>query len=235
MHRMIKSHLKIISSLLLIASFGAVSALADTVINFDDLDASAGDVVLGSYGGFSWSNFAAYTATPGFPGFNAGIVSAPNAAYSGGQAFTASVMPVTGTISSATPFDFISSYLGSGYYDNLNITVEGLLAGTVVYSQTVTVSTPAAQLFDFGYDGIDEVALFATATAATSDPYGCGSFNCTQFTLDDLTIAPSSGPPPSISPEPSSSVLLSLGSASVFLLLRRRTIWARLARSLSRH
>ena len=235
---MITPLLKSVSSFFLIASFVTVSAVADTVINFDDLDASAGDVVLGSYDGFTWGNFSAYTMTPGFPGFNAGIVSPPNAAYSGGQAFTTSVMPVTGTISSSTPFDFISSYLGSGNYDNLNVTVEGLLAGAVVYSQTVTVSTSAAQLFSFGFDGIDEIALFASTTAATSDPYGCGSFNCTQFTLDDLNIAPSSGPPPpppSISPEPSSSVLLSLGSVSVFLLLRRRTIWARFMRSLSLH
>jgi hypothetical protein len=210
-------------------SLSITCAAASTVINFDNLDASAGDVELGSYAGFTWGNFSAYTNTPGVPGYNNGIVSGPNAAYSGGQVFTTSVMPITGTISSATSFDFLSGYLASGNYDDLDVTVEGLLNGTMLFSKTVTVNTSGATLFDFGFDGIDQVAFYGSTTNATSDPYACGSFNCTQFTVDNLTFAPYSA-----TPEPSTSALFGLGSASAFLLFRRRTIWARLMRTPSR-
>ena len=73
--------------LLLLFLVDAVPAQA-TIVNFDDIDASAGDVSLDAvspYQGFTWSNFFAYTAAPGFPGFNNGIVSHPNAAYTGGD------------------------------------------------------------------------------------------------------------------------------------------------------
>jgi hypothetical protein len=221
--------LKVVVCLIAGWSLNVACATAATIVNFDNLDASSGDVVLGSYNGFIWGNLSAYTNTPGFPGYNNGIVSGPNAAYSGGQVFTTSVMPITGTISSSTPFDFISSYLAAGNYDNLNVTVEGLRNGTMLFTKTVTVSTSGAQLVDFGFDGINEIELFASATAATSDPYGCGPFNCTQFTVDNLTFAPYSA-----TPEPSTSFLFGMGSASAFLLLRRRMIWARLTRSLPR-
>jgi len=217
--------------LFLIASLSAPHGFAD-IINFDDPDASAGDIVLDSlspYHGFNWTNFSVYTNTPGFPGFNNGIVSAPNAAYGGGQNFGTSVTPVVGAISAATPFDFVSGYLGSGYYDDLGVTVEGLLNGTVVFSQTVTVNTEQAQLFTFDFDGINEVDFFGVTNASTTDPYSCGSFNCTQFTLDDLTFAPSSGKPPSNpTPEPSTSVLLGLSTIAIFLRYSRVKIWARL-------
>jgi hypothetical protein len=210
-------------------SLEATNATASDIINFDNLDASAGDIVLNSYQGFTWSNFSAYTSTPGFPGYNNGIVSGPNAAYSGGQTFTNSVVPIIGTISGASPFDFLSGYLGSGNYDHLDVTVEGLLNGKMLFSKTVTVNTSGAALFDFGFDGINQVAFYGSTTAATTDPYACGSFNCTQFTADNLTFAPYSA-----TPEPSTPALFVLGAASVFLLLRRRAIWARLNCRLSR-
>lgn len=217
--QLITTRLKFFGWLVLAWTLGTACAAANTVINFDDLDATAGDVVLGSYAGFTWGNFSAYTNTPGFPGYNNGIVSGPNAAYSGGQTFTTSVVPIIGTISGATPFDFLSGYLGSGNYDDLDVTVEGLLNGTMLFSKTVTVNTSGATLFDFGFDGINQVAFYGSTTAATTDPYACGSFNCTQFTADNLTFAPFSA-----TPEPSTSALFGLGGVSAFLLLRRRTI-----------
>jgi hypothetical protein len=52
-------------------------------MNFDDptRDTASGivslDTIIPPYQEFTWTNFSAYTAIPGFPGFNNGIVSNP--------------------------------------------------------------------------------------------------------------------------------------------------------------
>jgi hypothetical protein len=209
--------------------WGLPSATA-AVIGFDDLDATAGDIILDNlnpYQGFTWTNFSVYTYAPGFPGFNNGIVSAPNAAYTVGDALGSSIVS---TITAASSFDFISAYLGSGWYDGMNVTVDGLLNGTQEFSQTVTVNTEASQLFTFNFNDITELDIFSQVTASTSDPYGCGPSGCSQITLDDLTFAPSSGgppppppPPSSTVPEPTSLVLMGLGLAG-FSFLRLKSL-----------
>lgn len=126
----------------------SLPAVADT-FGFDDIDASTGDVILTSYQGYSFTNFSAFTSVPGFPGFNAGIVSGPNAAYSSD----------VGSISSATPVDFTAADLGSGYYDGLQLTIGGLRGGTLYYTKTVTVNTIGAQAFSFAFDVLVHVGM----------------------------------------------------------------------------
>jgi hypothetical protein len=187
----------------------AVPATAVT-INFNGLDASSGDIVLDSlnpYQGFNWTNFSVYTSTPGFPGFNNGIVSPPNAAYGGGDSMGS---PTPSYIASSSDFNFVSGYLGSGWYNGLDLTVEGLLDGVQRFSKTVTVNTAAAQLVSFNFTDINSLEFFTTVTASTSDPYACGPSGCSQFTIDDLTVTPSSGPPPTV-PEPAALAVASLG------------------------
>src|SRR5579862_684022 len=115
-----------------------------SVVNFDDIDASGGDVILDTlspYQGFDWTNFSVYTNTPDFTGFNNGIVSSPNAAYTSGDSLGS---PIVSTISSTSAFDFVSAYLGAGWYDGLNVTVEGFDGATQDFSKTVTVNTSGA-------------------------------------------------------------------------------------------
>jgi hypothetical protein len=191
-------------------------AIADS-INFDDLDASAGDVVLDGlspYHGFTWTNFSAYTATPGFPGFNNGIVSGPNAAYLGGGL---SGTLFVGTITATNPFNFVSANFGSGWYDGLNLTLSGSLNGTQKFNQTVTVSTNGAQLFNFNFTGINKLQFSSTVTAATTDPYACGPSGCGHATLDNFTFTG----PVAVTPEPSTLLLFGSG-ASLLLGIRRR-------------
>lgn len=205
---------------LLLLLMSALPAHA-VLVNFDDIDASAGDVSLDAispYQDFTWTNFFAYTAAPGFSGFNNGIVSQPNAAYSGGDELGA---PIIGSITAPASFDFGSGYFGSGWYDNLDVTVEGRLGGALELSQTVTVNTTAPQLFSFDFTGIDELDFFSTVTAATTDPFGCGPSDCSQFTLDDLNFAAVGPPPPSV-PEPSTAIVL-FSSLSLFSM----TAWRR--------
>lgn len=203
---------------------GLAPSAQATVINFDDLDASV-DLPLDSispYAGMSWSNFSAYTSFPGFDGFNNGIVSPDNAAYSGGQVFGTAVVPVVGSIVSATAFDFTSAYLGAGYYDDLVVTVRGLRGGSVIYSQDVVVGTGGAALFNFAFANIDALEFVASTGANTSDPFGCGDFNCTQFTIDDITVAAATitEPPGGTVPEPSTLALLA--ASGLFGMARRR-------------
>ncbi len=189
---------------------------ADT-INFDDIDASAGDVILGSYTNYNFTNFSAYTTVPGFPGFNNGIVSGPNAAYSSDS----------GSIRSATTFDFTGGSFGSGYYDGLTVTIQGLLGGVLYDSQTITVNTNGAQAFSFAFTGIDTLQFTTGTTAATTDPYYCGSVGCSYFTLDDAVLTADINPPPpppptAVTPEPPSLVLLTLGVFAMLPAFRTR-------------
>lgn len=199
---------------LLTATLAASAAMAAPVtVGFDDIDASGGDVLLTSpYRGLNWSNFLAYTTTPGFDGFNNGIVSPANAAYSGGQN-GGPITPIVGSISSGTLFDFLSADLGAGYYNGLALTVTGQRSGSTLFSRTVTLNTAGAQAFSFNFAAIDTLLFTAAATAGTTDPFACGSFNCTQFTLDDFTfqptdIVPPPPPPPTSIPEPNSLALV---------------------------
>ena len=159
------------------------------MINFDDLDASVGDVDLAAqpYYGVTWAGVFAYTSMPGFEGFNQGIVSANNAAYSGGEVLGDRAAPLIGRITGAT-FDFTSAQIGAGYYDQLDVTVQGLRTGEIAFSKTVTLDTRGARLIQFNYSNIDELQFFAITSPNTTDPFACGTFNCTQFTLDDLTF-----------------------------------------------
>jgi len=194
----------------LIISISASVPMHAGIINFDDIDASLGDIPLDGlspYQGLTWANFSAYTSVPGFPGFNNGIVSSPNAAYTAGDAFGS---PIISTITRATGFDFTSAYLGSGWYDGLSVTLNGLTNGVQDFTQTVTVNTEAPQLFTFDFTGITELDIFSTVTTSTTDPYGCGPSGCSQVTLDDLNVTLLNNPPPSTVPEPGTLSLLCL-------------------------
>ena len=205
-------------ALLLSVFFGNSRAHADT-ITFDGIDASAGDVILGSYDGYMFTNVSVYTYTPGFPGYNNGIVSQPNAAYTAGDA---NGSPIISTITAATPFDFTGAELGSGWYDGLGATLLGLVNGVQVYDQSVTVNTEGAQSFSFNFDDITELDIYSTISSSTTDPYGCGPSGCSQITLDDLMLTPDANPapPPAVTPEPASIVLTGLGLVSAAIARR---------------
>ena len=206
---------KLLLSLATWGLFAAIAANAAT-INFDDIDASAGDVILTSYQGYNWTNISVYTNTPGFPGYNNGIVSAPNGAYTAGDAFGS---PIISTITSSSPFNFISGYFGSGWYDGMSVTFKGLYNGAQDFSQTFTVNTASPQLFTLHFTNITELDIYSTITGSSTDPYGCGASGCSQVTLDDLTLTSGTAPPAS-SPEPMSLLLTALGSSGLAVFYR---------------
>lgn len=216
---------KLLAATLAAATMSWASLTSAALISFDDLDASAADLDIGgvaAYQGFTWKNFFAYTVLPGFDGFNNGIVSPQNAAYSGGEFAADGVMPIVGSISAAALFDFTSAALGAGWYDGLALTVQGSRAGQTLFSQTVAVGTSGAQLFQFNFSGIDTLSFLTAATGATLDPFLCGSFNCTQFTIDDLTIGSAGGGPGPVAVNDTSSVVLMLVAGTFLPWMRRR-------------
>jgi hypothetical protein len=167
------------------------------------------------YQGFTWQDFRYYSfdANAGFPTWQAGIVSQPNAAYSGGEV---GVTQIVGVISSATPFDFVSAYLGSPNYATMNLTVQGLQGSTVAFSQVVSVNNNGADLFTFNFLNIDSLRFFGSDTPG--DP--CGDFNCSQFSVDDLQFAPAT----TAVPEPSTMSLLGLGALALMRKRQRRKV-----------
>jgi hypothetical protein len=194
----------------LIISISASVPMHAGIINFDDIDASLGDVPLDGlspYQGLTWANLTAYTSVPGFPGYNNGIVSQPNAAYTAGDALGS---PIISSVTRASGFDFTSAYLGSGWYDGLTVTLNGVSNGVQDFTQTVTVNTEAPQLFTFDFTDITELDIYSTVTASTTDPYGCGASGCSQVTLDDLSVTLLNNPPPPGVPEPGTFPLLCL-------------------------
>ena len=191
-----------------------------TTINFDDLDTRSGDLILDSlntYQGFTWTDFSAYSSVPGFPGFDSGIVSSPNAAYTSGDE---SGFSVTSSISSQHAFDLISAKVGAGWYNGLIVTVDGLYGGVQQYSKTLNVNATGEELYAFNFNSIDTIQISSTVTSATTDPYGCGVSECSQVTIDDLELTFGSEPPIPTTPEPATSGLV---VASMLLVAIRRT------------
>jgi hypothetical protein len=123
-------------------------------------------------------------------------------------------------ITVATPFTLGSAYIGSGWYDNLNVTVEGRLAGVLEFTQTITVSTTGAQLLTFDFTGIDEVDLFSTVTpATTASPTGPARRIAASSPSTTSTPRPSTQPSPTV-PQPSTVVIL-LSSLPLLAIVRR--------------
>lgn len=202
----------------IVLSLAVASWTEAATVTFDDVDATIGDVpmeTLSPYRGYSWGNFTAYARSGVFTGFDNGIVSEANAAFGGGEFLGDVIEPVVSEIAASAPFDFGSAWIGAGYYDNLEITVLGRRQGSVVYSHTVTVSTTAATFVDFSFLSVDAVTFSSRAGALTADPFFCGSFNCTQFTLDDVVLT-------TPIPEPSRLAFLGIGAAITLMAVRNR-------------
>lgn len=196
----------------------ACAATGPVTAGFDDIDAAGGDVPLAAYLGLNWSNIAAYTITPGFAGFDNGIVSPANGAYGGGENAGNGIEPVVSTIT-ALPgqrFDFLGASFGAGYYDGLSLTVTGWRDGGAADTDTLLLDTTGAQAFSLNFTGLDALTFATARTAATADPYACGTFNCTQFTIDNARFVISAVPAP-----PGAMMLLA-GLALLIPLRHRR-------------
>lgn len=186
--------------------FSVIQAHA-VVLTFDDIGSpSEGyDRIPDGYGGLNWGNlldggaFYYIDAPTMFPdsGFNNGRVSGDYIAY------CTSYGPAgTGKITGST-FTFEGAYLTSGWYDDLNVQVEGYFNDSLIYTSTVTIDTTGPTWCEFNYANIDELR-FSSFGGTVHEGYPDYD---RYFAVDNFTYIP----------EPSSIAFLSLG----FYILRR--------------
>lgn len=172
------------------------------VITFDE----PSGVLTPGYGGLNWSNIGRtlYTSSALLDsGYHRGNVSPDYVAYNSyGNDATVSI--ASGT------FDFNGMYVTAAWDHGLTVNLEGLLAGTVIHSQTLVIDDDAPTYTNSNFTGIDtlRISTIAGTDAGTS---GAGK----QIAIDNLTI--------NQVPEPSSSALLSIGVMSVILRRKRRS------------
>lgn len=182
---MIQRCSRIVLFLLLLPLLQSPSAVsADTItLTFDDLDPlwSNNYPIYNGYAGLNWYNFSSMYVASQFSaqslnGYYTGMVSPYFIAYNqdGGPA----------EFGSDTPFKFVSVYLTAAWQSDLQITVEGFLGGTLLYSQTVQVPATVPTLFTFNYNGVDRVRFTSSGTTPQWPDMGDG----TQFAMDNLTL-----------------------------------------------
>ena len=159
------------------------------VWTFDELP--GGDVpgprpaVPNGYGGLNWENMYyldASSLTPGETGYVAGMVSPTKVAFNGWGEPAA----VSDGI-----FSFGGTYLTGAFNEGLNVQVDGYLDGSLIYSQTVVVSSTTPTWFNFNYYSIDRLE-FSSWGGIPNPDYANHGFG-TQFVMDNFTIVPVPG------------------------------------------
>jgi hypothetical protein len=178
----------------------AVPAQAQ-LIDFED---RLGGPVPNGYMGFNWNNFNSI--------LRAGLPAGGYQNMDGNAAiFNANGNPAT--VSGAGTFHFHSALIGAAWNNGLNVQVQGLLDGDVLFSSALTVGTAAAQTFVFGWSGINGLR-FVTSGGVHAGYAGSG----THIMMDNMVF----GQQQQVVPEPITMVLLGTGLAFVGAMRRRR-------------
>jgi hypothetical protein len=199
--------MKKLTVICIVASLVLTSAVPTqaNVLTFDDITTQVTDsvVVPDGYGGLDWDQFGVIHKDF-WPddGYENGTVSGNYVA------FNRYANPAT---TSDGIFDFAGAYLTAAWRTDLNIDVDGYLAGNPVYSSTVVVDPWGPTWFSFNYTGIDELRFNSYGgTNAGLDGDG------THFAMDNFSY--------NIIPAPGAIALGSIGLGLVGWLRRRRTL-----------
>jgi len=164
----------------------ASPAWADPVILFDDLygpTTSIGAIPAG-YHGLNWIGLGVadgvhFDANPS--GYQAGVVSSNNIVYPTNGNFSVSQ---NGSITGGL-FDFLSAYMTSVLYDNLNLEAKGYIHGTLVYDTNYTLSATTPTLIHFNFYGVDEVNLITSG--GSQHPGYVNGFD-EGFAMDNVSV-----------------------------------------------
>ncbi|HVM95615.1 MAG TPA: lectin-like protein [Candidatus Acidoferrales bacterium] len=175
---MAKAAVRFLGILVMVGSLLCGSAAVATVLDFEGL--SSGDPIPNGYGGFNWYNTYTLNATTYVSsGYQNGLVSGVMVAYNAYGDPTDVSIP-TGT------FNFIGADLTAAWRDGLNVQVRGLLGGSPIYTQSLTLSTSGPTFVTFNFIGIDTVEF--SASGGTNPGFtGDG----THIVIDNFTFAPS--------------------------------------------
>jgi len=185
---------RILPLLILLAT---APAARGTILGFEDAPTSRDGFLVGSYGGLDWdgslgsyfqildtTSFCRQASLPG-PAYCKGTVSGTHVAFD----FDAT------QVRSATPFDFIGTYITAGFRDDMRVRVQGFRAGALVFDRLVPIDTSGPTWFAFDFTGIDLVEF-------RPDPPSHPG-NGTHFVIDDFEFR--------FVPEPGTALVLALG------------------------
>jgi hypothetical protein len=121
-------------------------------------------------------------------------------------------------------FNFSSSYLTSGYKENINVSVLGKRDGATVYNRDLVVSSAGPTRYDFGFLDIDSIEFLTsggtflcpngTSAGSYLNPGNAFSAPVLVLVLDNMSIT--------AVPEPESFAMLLAGMAVAGAAVRRR-------------
>ncbi len=184
---------------LLSASLFVGSSVANaTIINFDDLGPSCCNAVPNGYNGFNYVNFYSIEDSYHYgSGYDLGTISAHNTMFNG------SGDPAQfGLANTVDSFTLNSFYATAAWTNGLQLFLEGIDDGLVVFSTSLSLSNTLASLVTLNWSGID------TFRMRTSDN--------SQVAFDNVTVNVSSVPVPAALP------LLATGIIGLGAAARRR-------------
>lgn len=182
----------------------AMPAFANTTLDFEVGSGSLSHPIT-SYGGFTWSNMGTING----PSYCSGACGYTNGTTSGSRVgFNGFGAPMSMTSGSA--FNLVSGNFTGAWNNGLNVTVNGWLGSTLLYTTTFSTTSYSPTFHIFNFNGIDK-AEFITF-GGTSAGYSGGG---THVAVDDLTVGSSV-------PEPATLALMGTGMSMLGYFRRRR-------------
>ncbi len=143
--------------LLNLAFFGLLTSSGfATVINFEDAFIDGGLPIANPYYGLIWNNFDPLPTSlmPTPSGYTAALLSGNTIVFNGNGGDGGIAGPAT--ISSGI-FNLNAGYFASAWLDNLQLQVAGFFNGSLMYSNTYTLSATTGTMINFNYQGVDTV------------------------------------------------------------------------------
>jgi hypothetical protein len=174
-------------------------------------DTEANGQINPAYGGLTWdSNFYIYDTASYMSGYgnSYGATSGDKMAF---NAFGVQSVTTTGSTFDFTGAQFTTWAAGDAHvwHSSSTITVEGWLAGTMVYSNTMALSATGFNWFAANYTGVDELRFLSDGASRW-------------WLMDDFTINENNAVP-----VPASICLWGLGMGCAALVARRRKLAAK--------
>jgi hypothetical protein len=182
-----KSDVKVRNIILLAFAFYGilVSPIFAEVITFEDAFIDGGLPISNPYYGLIWNNFYLLPTSlmPTPSGYTAALLSGDTVVYNGNAGNGGSAAPAT--ISSGI-FNLNGGYFASAWLDNLQLQVEGFLYGSLIYSNTYTISATSGTMITFNYQGVDTV-IFSSLGGTPHAGFVANS-GAPDFAMDNLDV-----------------------------------------------